>query len=88
MSSSTGRVRANFDTLKANYPTYNRLPKRLQDFMDRLNKGIPEDKPHNTPCCVQVSHALNLAGQKVPPSSWRRSNSPIQANWPSTPPLA
>lgn len=88
MSTSTGRIRAKFDTLKSKYPTYNLLPKSLQDFMDRLNKEIPAHvdaqgkeipayKPHNTPCCVQVSHALNLAGQKLPPHSFRRLNSQI-----------
>jgi type VI secretion system (T6SS) effector Tae4 (amidase) len=88
MSSSTGRIRANFDSLSSNYPTYNRLPKLLQDFMDGLNKEIPAHvdahgkqipahKPNNTPCCVQVSHALNLAGQRIPPHSFRRLNSQI-----------
>jgi hypothetical protein len=72
-----GKVRANFAKLKAGYPTYNTLPKPLQDFMDGLNKGIPEDKPKNTSCCVQVSHALNEAGQKIPPRSWRRANQQI-----------
>jgi Type VI secretion system (T6SS), amidase effector protein 4 len=66
----TGKVRADFDTLKANYPTYKTLPPPLQKFMDALGPG-------NTPCCVQVSHALNNAGQPIAPSSFRRPNSKI-----------
>jgi len=88
MSSSTGRIRAKFDTLRSNYPTYNLLPKSLQEFMNGLNKVIPAHKdaqgkeipaytPHNTPCCVQVSHALNSAGLRIPPHSFRRLTSRI-----------
>jgi hypothetical protein len=69
----TGKIRLSFDTLKANYPIYNMLPPPLQKFMDGLNKIAPG----NTPCCVQISHALNKAGQRIPPSSFRRLNSNI-----------
>jgi hypothetical protein len=68
---NTGRIRVSFDSLKTHYPTYNKLPKTLQDFMDGLNNI----KPGNTPCCVQMSHALNKAGQLIPATSFRRSNS-------------
>lgn len=71
--SETGKIRINFDTLVAHYPTYSRLPQSLQNFMDGLNRITPG----NTPCCVQVSHALNLAGQLIPPKSSRRNNSTI-----------
>src|ERR1700683_1258745 len=39
-------------------------------------------QPKNTPCCIQVSHALNLAGQTIPRTyqNARRSNSPITVN--------
>lgn len=68
--SSTGKIRADFDTLAANYPTYKTLPKDLQKFMDDLGPG-------NTPCCVQISQALNKAGRALPPKSYRRNNSKI-----------
>lgn len=68
--SDTGKIYADFDTLKGYYPTYNRLPKDLHDFMDGLGPG-------NTPCCVQVSHALNKAGLQIPHQGYRRANSPI-----------
>jgi hypothetical protein len=68
-----GRIQVDFDDLKSHYPTYRTLPKALQDFMDALNRV----SPGNTPCCVQMSHALNLAGQIIPSRSYRRSNSAI-----------
>jgi hypothetical protein len=68
----TGKIRADFDTLRNNYPTYRTLPPPLQKFMDDLGPG-------NTPCCVQVSHALNKAGRSIPPNSFRRANSKIGA---------
>ena len=42
-------------------------------------------QPNNTPCCIQVSHALNMAGQKIPATynyakQRGRSPSPIQVN--------
>jgi hypothetical protein len=69
----TGKIEVNFDSLKTHYPTYKTLPAPLQKFMDGLNKV----KPGNTPCCVQVSHALNEVGQVIPPKSFRRENAPI-----------
>jgi Type VI secretion system (T6SS), amidase effector protein 4 len=71
--SETGKIRVSFDTLKAGYPTYKSLPRPLQNFMDGLNKVTPG----NTPCCVQISHALNQVGQPIPPRSFRRGNAPI-----------
>jgi hypothetical protein len=70
----TSKIRANFDTLRANYPTYKTLPPPLQTFMDNLNKITPG----NTPCCVQICHALNRVGQLIPPASFRRPNSKIE----------
>jgi hypothetical protein len=68
------RIRADFDTLKANYPTYKRLPSQIQKYMDELNKDTPGK---NTPCCIQVSHALNKAGMLVPKAGYRRNNAKI-----------
>ena len=73
----TSKIRVNFDTLKANYPTYRTLPPPLQKFMDGLNSI----SPGNTPCCVQISHALNKAGQIIPSNSFRRPNSKIESNY-------
>jgi hypothetical protein len=72
---NTGTIRVNFDALKRNYPTYKTLPPLLQKFMDGLNKI----KPGNTPCCVQVSHALNKVGLLIPAKSYRRANSKIES---------
>ena len=81
-----GKIRASFGILKANYPTYDKLPKPLQDYMDMLNKpylhkGGKFDgqtvSDNNTSCCIQMSHALNKAGLIVPPSSYRRANAQI-----------
>jgi len=69
----TGKIRVNFDALKGHYPTYKNLPQPLQKFMDGLNRITPG----NTPCCVQISHALNKVGQHIPASGYRRANSPI-----------
>jgi len=71
--SETGKVRVQFTDLKVNYPTYKTLPPELQSFMNGLNQV----SPGNTPCCVQVSHALNKAGQLIPSASARRANSKI-----------
>ena len=71
----TSKIRVNFDILRANYPTYKTLPPPLQKFMDGLNQVAAG----NTPCCVQISHALNKAGQLIPLSSFRRANSKIES---------
>ena len=78
-----------FELLRVNYA--NRIPNAqdpntshleladLQKFMDSLPQG---DTP-NTPCCIQVSHALNLAGQTIPatnPAARRINNTAIRVN--------
>jgi hypothetical protein len=70
-----------FSTLEAAYPKHNALPPPVQDYLDLLNKGIPEGKPKNTPCCLQISHALNATGQKILSRSFRRDNAPIAGNY-------
>src|SRR5579871_5851960 len=81
-----GKIKASFGIMVANYPTYDKLPQPLQDYMDKLNtpylhKSGPHAgevvADHNTSCCIQISHALNKAGQIVPPYSWRRDNEQI-----------
>ena len=76
-------IPVNFEVLRLNYAR--RIPnpkkpdssilevKELQNYMDSL-------PPKNTPCCIQVSHALNLAGQTIPatnPTARRTNNEPI-----------
>lgn len=70
-------IDVNFDTLRSNYPTYNKLPRPIQEYMDRLNKNIKPGEPRSTPCCIQVSHALNMAGHTIPERSHRRANAQI-----------
>jgi Type VI secretion system (T6SS), amidase effector protein 4 len=74
--STTGKIAIDFDTLRKNYPVYKKLPPHLQNYIDSLNKGLKEGQPRNTPCCLQVSEALNGCGgdHKVPPRSHRRAN--------------
>ncbi len=71
-----GKIEANFDALLKSYPTYNKLPKHLQNYIDELNKNLTPDEPKNTPCCLQISEALNGCGgeHKVPERSFRRRN--------------
>ncbi len=78
-----GCLPLDFATLRSHYPTYNRLPPHIAKYMADLNKGIPEGKPKNTPCCFQVSEALNLSGAEhaIPPRSWRRANSHLGMNY-------
>lgn len=85
MASNTGKIRANFDTLRDKYPYYNALPASLQALMDGLNgitpamrkSGQPLPPQPNTPCCVQVSHALNSANEFIPGHGYRRANTKV-----------
>jgi hypothetical protein len=74
--STTGKIEVDFDTLQKNYPVYKKLPPHLQNYIDSLNKGLKEGQPRNTPCCLQVSEALNGCGgdHLLPPRSFRRAN--------------
>lgn len=69
-----GRIPVDFAELRKNYPTYKKLPAHIQNYMDALNKDLPEGTPKNTPCCFQISEAFNLAGPetKIPDRSYRR----------------
>lgn len=65
-------IPVDFEVLRRNYAR--RLPNPddpakshleladLKSFMDSLPPG-------NTPCCIQVSHALNVASQTIPPTN-------------------
>jgi hypothetical protein len=78
-----GHIAADFDTVRKAYPTYNRLPKHIDDCMKSLNKNIPEGQPKNTPCCFQISEALNHAGteHRIPQRSHRRANTDLNGDF-------
>lgn len=84
-------IPVDFEVLRRNYAR--RIPdpkapdssvlelKDLQNFMDSLPPPPPPLK--NTPCCIQVTHALNLAGQTIPqtnPTARRTRTTPITVN--------
>ena len=63
-------IPVSIDRLIRNYPLHDKLPEPLDTFMSHIT---------GTPCCVQVSHALNMAGELVPKTypGERRDASPI-----------
>src|SRR4051812_27231574 len=61
------QISLSWDVLKAAYPK-RPLTGALKAFMD---------KTPGTPCCVQMSHALGVAGSIIGPRSNRRPNSRI-----------
>jgi hypothetical protein len=63
-------INADFGTILANYPAHNQLPPALQKLIDDLNRPYLPKKP-NTPCCLQVCHAFNQSGIKVPSGNFR-----------------
>jgi len=65
------QIALDWDTLKKAFPK--RSTGWIQAFMTQLGPG-------NTPCCVQMSHALNLAGCTIPARSNRRHTSPLDTD--------
>lgn len=63
-------INADFEKILANYPANNQLPPALQKTIDDLNKPYLPNKP-NTSCCLQVCHAFNKAGIRVPSGNFR-----------------
>jgi hypothetical protein len=61
------QISLDWDTFKAAYPM-RPLTGQLKEFMDHTP---------GTPCCVQMSHALNKSGSLIPAKSNRRWNSLI-----------
>ena len=51
--------------------------------MDAYNKDLAPGAPRNTPCCFQVSEALNAVGgeHKVTERSYRRANCKLLGNY-------
>ena len=66
-------IPVSFERLSQYYPRRPNLTPELKKFMD----GTP-----GTPCCVQISHSLNMAGEKITPTyvGQRRNNSLIKIN--------
>lgn len=63
-------IQGAFQLLRDNYP-FRPLTGDLKAFME--SPGIKG----GTPCCVQISHALNKGGIKIPKNGFRRDNSDI-----------
>ena len=82
-NSGFGTLALNFDDLRAGYPTYNKLPAHIQNYMDSLNKGVEPGGHKHTSCVFQVSEALNVVGGEhaVTERSYRRPNSRLKSNF-------
>jgi hypothetical protein len=66
-----GVIPASINTLSSQYPRRDQKDPAKYQYVDRVMKGLK-----GTPCCVQVSHALNMCGIPVPQSSYRRNPNP------------
>jgi len=85
------QISLDWDTVKSAYPMRTPgvgLAGPLGAFMSALNRPYqtPEQQAAhsqagpNTPCCVQMSHALSAAGVMIPPRSNRRATSAIRTS--------
>jgi hypothetical protein len=70
-----GVIPAPIGKLTANYPRRDAKKPDVYQYVDKVMKGIP-----GTPCCVQMSHALNMAGVRIPARSYRRANAKLTIN--------
>lgn len=66
-----GVIRAPIGNLAAMYPRRDVKDPDKYKHVEAVMSGL-----RGTPCCVQISHALNLAGIEIPPRSYRRANTP------------
>jgi hypothetical protein len=64
-----GVIPAAIGTLSRYYPRRDVKDPTLYQYVDQVMTGLP-----GTPCCVQMSHALNMSGIKIPSHSYRRPN--------------
>jgi hypothetical protein len=53
------------------YPRRDKQDPKKYQYVEQVMKTVP-----GTPCCVQMSHTLNLNGIQVPPASYRRNPIP------------
>jgi len=63
-------IQADFATILANYPAHTQLPPVLQKKIDDLNRPFLPKTP-NTSCCLQICHAFNKSGIRVPSGNFR-----------------
>jgi hypothetical protein len=75
------QISLDWDTFKGAYPM-----RPLQDGMKKFMDDLNANHPGNTPCCVQMSHALSIAGCYIGSQSNRRANSPITTASPARSP--
>jgi hypothetical protein len=68
-----GVIPVPFAALSRYYPRRDKKDPDLYQYVDQEMRGLP-----GTPCCVQMSHCLNMAGIKIPAYSYRpRSNAKL-----------
>ncbi len=72
-------IRGSFDVMWEKYPMHSALPVGIKNYIADLKKADPGSNP--TPCCLQVSWALNEAGHTVPSHSHRRQNALIDGKY-------
>lgn len=66
-----GVIPASISMLSSQYPRRDQKDPAKYVFVDKVMTGLP-----GTPCCVQMSHALNMCGIPVPQRSYRRNPNP------------
>jgi len=66
-----GVIPASINTLSSQYPRRDQKDPAKYQYVDKVMKGL-----EGTPCCVQMSHALNMCGIPVPQRSYRRNPNP------------
>jgi hypothetical protein len=70
-----GVIPTSFAMLQRSYPRRDLKDPALYQYVDQVMKTLP-----GTPCCVQMSHAFNMAGVTVPPTSYWRKNTALKIN--------
>jgi hypothetical protein len=66
-----GVIPASINILSSQYPRRDQKDPAKYKYVDKVMQGLP-----GTPCCVQMSHALNMCGIPVPQGSYRRNPNP------------
>ena len=66
------QISLDWDTVKKSYPM-----RPLKGGLAAYMAPLVAENPHNTPCCLQMSHALLAAGVTIPAMSNRRSTPSI-----------
>jgi Type VI secretion system (T6SS), amidase effector protein 4 len=66
-----GVIPAAIGTLSSNYPRRDKKDPDKYQYVDQVMAGL-----QGTPCCVQMSQALNESGVRIPGQSYRRNPNP------------